>query len=316
MSEYKEVQWTEIYRPKLVKDCILPDYLKKTFQSFVDQKEVPNLLLTGPAGTGKTTVAKAMLEELDCEYVVINGSLYGNIDTLRNEIKNFASSLSLYGEGRKYVILDEADFLNANSTQPALRNFMEEYSALCGFILTANYSARILKELRSRCATVEFKIPLVERKPLMGQFLKRVMHILELEGVKADKAVVAAVIQKHFPDWRKPLHELQVYQASTGTIDSGALANFTDTSITNLVSLMKDKNFTGCRRWINEHADIEASELFNILYDKASDLIEPSSIPNLILILAKYSYQSVFTPIQEVNTASCIVEIMKECRFK
>jgi replication factor C small subunit len=193
---------------------------------------------------------------------------------------------------------------------------MEEYSALCGFILTANYSARILKELRSRCATIEFKIPASERKTLMAKFLKRVMGILEEQGVKADKAVVAAVIQKHFPDWRKTIHELQLYSMATGTIDSGILSNFTDSNIIDLVGLMKDKNFTGCRRWITEHGDIEASELFKLLYEKASEIMEPSSIPELIMILAKYSYQSVFTPIQEVNTASCVVEIMKGCRFK
>jgi len=317
MSEFKEVQWAEIYRPKRVEDCILPTYIKKTFQNFVDTKEVPNLLLTGPSGTGKSTVAWAALEELGCEYVTINGSLYGNIDTLRNEIKTFASSLSLYGEGRKFVILDEADFLNPNSTQPALRNFMEEYSALCGFILTCNYSSKILDALRSRCATIEFKTPQSEKKTLMAQFLKRVMFICAAEGVKADKATVAAVIQKYYPDWRRTIHELQLYQMATGgVIDSGILANFTDTNITNLVKMIKDKNFTESRKWIIEHSDIEPVELFKTLYDKANELMEPKDVPELVDVLAKYQYQSAFVPVQEINTAACIIEIMKRCRFK
>jgi len=318
MSEFKEVQWTEIYRPKRVEDCILPAYIKKTFQNFVDTKEIPpNLLLTGSSGTGKTTVAWAALEELGCEYVTINGSLYGNIDTLRNEIKTYASSLSLYGEGRKFVILDEADFLNPNSTQPALRNFMEEYSALCGFILTCNYSSKLLTELRSRCATIEFRTPLSEKKTLMGQFLKRVMFICAAEGVKADKATVAAVIQKYYPDWRRTLHELQLYQVSTGgVIDSGILANFTDTNIANLVKMIKDKNFSQTRKWIVEHSDIEPVELFKTLYDKSTELMEPKDVPELVEILAKYQYQSAFVPVQEINTAACFIEIMKRCRFK
>ncbi len=315
MNHLNEFIWTERYRPRTVQDTILPQAQKKIFQQFVDQKNIPNLLLVGGPGTGKTTVAKAMLDELGCEYVVINGSLSGNIDTLRNDIRNFASTVSMLNTGRKYVILDEADGLNPQSFQPALRNFMEEYSKNCGFILTCNYRARILKELQSRCSVVEFKITGKERGVIATQVLKRLMTILTLEKIPYDKNALTAVVAKYFPDTRRILNELQSYSAS-GNIDTGILSNFTEDSVQKLFDLMKTKDFSNIRKWVGDHADIEPTELLDTIYTKATELVEPKSIPILVLILAKYSYQSAFVAHQEINTAACVAEIMMECTFK
>jgi len=312
MSE--DFLWVEKYRPKTVDECILPDTLKKTFQEFVNQKNVPNLLLSGPAGCGKTTIAKAMLEELGCDYIVINGSMNGNIDVLRNEIRNYASAVSFTG-GRKYVILDEADYLNANSTQPALRNFMEEYSANCGFIMTCNFKNRIIDPLQSRCSVVDFKIKKADLPSLAGQFLKRACGILENEGVPFDKKVVAAVITSHYPDWRRVLNELQRYSV-TGAIDEGILANFSQEAFKALVSFMKAGDFPAVRKWVGENSDIDSDVLFKSLYDAAYELMTPSSIPDLILILAKYQYQAAFVANPEINLAAAFLEIMSTCSFK
>jgi len=255
----EEFLWVEKYRPKTVDETILPVELKVVFQQFVDQKNIPNLILSGTAGVGKTTIARAMLEQLECDYIVINGSMNGNIDTLRNEILNFASSVSLQG-GRKYVILDEADYLNANSTQPALRNFMEEFSRNCGFILTCNFKNRIIEPLHSRCSVVDFKISKKDMSKLATQFMKRVETILTTENVEYDKKVVAEVLTKHFPDWRRVLNELQRYSA-TGKIDSGILANMAETSIKDLLALMKDKNFTEVRKWVKNNVDSDVNML-------------------------------------------------------
>jgi DNA polymerase III delta prime subunit len=240
----------EKYRPKTITDTILPTHLKTVFQQFIDQKNIPNLILSGSAGVGKTTVAKAMCEELGCDYIVINGSMNGGIDTLRNDIARFASSISLSG-GRKYVILDEADYLNAQSTQPALRNFMEEFSANCGFILTCNFKDRIIEPLQSRCSVINFKISKAEMATLAAQFMKRVVVILEKENVPFEKAVVAQVLTKHFPDWRRVLNELQQYSA-TGNIDSGILSNFSDNALAKLIGYLKDRNFSAMRKWVAE----------------------------------------------------------------
>lgn len=316
MTNAKDFLFVEKYRPKTVADTILPVTLKKTFQQFVDQNNIPNLLLCGRPGTGKTTVARAMLEQLGCEYIVINGSLSGNIDTLRNDIRNFASSVSLTSDGgRKYVILDEADYLNINSTQPALRNFMEEYSKNCGFIMTCNYKNKIMEPLWSRTSVIEFKIPNSEKKTLAIEFLKRTKEILEKENVPYDVQAVSGVITKYFPDWRRVLNELQSYSA-TGKIDAGILANFTDANINKLFEFMRVKDFTNCRKWIAENADIDAVELFDKIYHKATELFESRSIPTLVLIIAKYSYQSAFVAHQEINTAACMAEIMTDCTFR
>lgn len=308
----EEFLWVEKYRPKTVADTILPDELKKTFQQFVDQKNIPNLILAGTAGVGKTTIAKAMCEQLDCDYIVVNGSMNGNIDTLRNDISQFASSVSLSG-GRKIVILDEADYLNPQSTQPALRNFMEEFSANCGFILTCNFVDRIIEPLHSRCSVVKFKIPKSELPALAKQFMQRVCGILEAESIPYEKAVVAEVIKSHFPDWRRVINELQRYSA-TGGIDSGILRNFSDTALTKLTGYMKDKNFTAVRKWAAE-TDIEPTDFFRAFFDKAEDYIEKGSIPQLVLHLSKYQYQNAFAADPEINLVACLTEIMADCQF-
>lgn len=309
----EEFLWVEKYRPKTIEDTILPLELKATFQQFVDQKNIPNLILSGTAGVGKTTVARAMLEQLGCDYIVINGSMNGNIDTLRNDILNFASSVSLSG-GRKYVILDEADYLNANSTQPALRNFMEEFSRNCGFILTCNFKNRIIEPLHSRCSVVDFKISKKDMAKLAGQFFKRVESILGAEGIEYDKPVVAEIIQKYFPDWRRVLNELQRYSA-TGKIDSGILANLQQSNLKELVSLMKVKNFTEIRKWAKNNIDTDVNVLYNEFYETAVEYFTPRCIPALVLLIAKYQYQNSFAANQEINFTAFLVEVMLEMEF-
>jgi DNA polymerase III delta prime subunit len=310
----EEFLWVEKYRPKTVEETILPAELKAVFQQFVDQKNIPNLILSGSAGVGKTTIARAMLEQLECDYIVINGSMNGNIDTLRNEILNFASSVSLSG-GRKYVILDEADYLNANSTQPALRNFMEEFSRNCGFILTCNFKNRIIEPLHSRCSVVDFKISKKDMGKLAMQFMKRVIGILDTESVKYDKAVVAEVIQKHFPDWRRVLNELQRY-AATGAIDSGILSNMQEISIKELVDFLRDKNFTEIRKWVANNIDLDQNEIYRKLYDQSSSFLTATSAAQLVLLIAKYQYQAAFAANPEINLVACLTEIMMVCDFQ
>ena len=309
----EEFLWVEKYRPKTIEDTILPVELKTVFQQFVDQKNIPNLILSGTAGVGKTTVARAMLEQLGCDYIVINGSMNGNIDTLRNDILNFASSVSLSG-GRKYVILDEADYLNANSTQPALRNFMEEFSRNCGFILTCNFKNRIIEPLHSRCSVVDFKISKKDMAKLAGQFFKRVETILATERIEYDKSAVAEIIQKFFPDWRRVLNELQRY-AATGKIDSGILANLQQSSIRELVALMKDKNFTEIRKWVKNNIDTDVNVLFTEFYTVASELFTPRCIPALVILIARYQYQNAFAANSEINFVAFLAETMAEMEF-
>jgi DNA polymerase III delta prime subunit len=306
--------WVEKYRPKTVEDTILPADLKATFQQFVEQKNVPNLILTGGPGVGKTTIAKAMLEELGCTYIVINGSMNGNIDTLRNEIKNFASTVSFSG-GRKYVILDEADYLNPQSTQPALRNFMEEFSANCGFILTCNFLNRIIAPLHSRCSVIQFKISNTDKPKLAGRFMKRVTGILEKENVEFEQKVVAELIMKYFPDWRRVLNELQRYSA-TGKIDTGILANISQDNYKALVERMKAKDFSGIRKWVAENLDNEPSALFRKIFETTNEYVEPNSIPKLVLYMADYQYKSAFVVDQEINFVAFLTEVMMDCEFK
>ena len=302
--------WVEKYRPKTVEDTILPPELKATFQQFVDQKNIPNLILSGSAGVGKTTIARAMLEELGCDYIVINGSMNGNIDTLRNEIKNFASSVSLAG-GRKYVILDEADYLNSNSTQPALRNFMEEFSKNCGFILTCNFKNRIIEPLHSRCSVIDFKITKKEIPGLAKDFMKRACGILNKENIEYDKTVVAELIKKFFPDNRRILNELQRYSA-TGRIDSGILVNLQELSLKNLVEFLKNKDFSNMRKWVAENLDNDADVIFRKIYDQASQYLSKQSIPAVVLIIGKYQYQHAFVADAEINLVCCLTELMVE----
>jgi len=309
----EEFLWVEKYRPKTVSDTILPDELKNTFQQFVDNKNIPNLLLAGGPGVGKTTIAKAMLDELECDYIVINGSLSGNIDTLRNDIMQFASSMSLVG-GRKYVILDEADYLNPNSTQPALRNFMEEYSKNCGFIMTCNFKNRIIEPLQSRCSVIDFKIDKKTGQLLASKFMKRVEGILEQENVQSDQKVVAELIIKFFPDWRRVLNELQRYGA-TGRIDSGILSNLSDENFKNLIGHLKTKNFTEMRKWVATNLDNEPVILFRLIYDQSNILMQKSSVPQLVLTIADYQYKSAFVADQEVNMVACLTQLMAECEW-
>ena len=309
-----EILWVEKYRPITIKDAILPSELKTTFQQFVDNEHCPNLLLSGSAGCGKTTVAKAMLEELGCTYMMINGSEESGIDVLRNKIKNFASTVSMDGK-RKYVILDEADYLNPQSTQPALRGFMEEFSKNCGFILTCNFRNRIIEPLHSRCSTVEFLIPTDERPKLAGQFMKRVQAILKDEGINSNDKVVAKLIEKFFPDWRKVLNELQRYGAS-GEIDAGILVNLSENSVKELISFLKNKEFTNVRRWIVNNLDNDPARIYRRLYDSLYDNLDSSTIPHAVIILADYSYKSAFVADQEINLLACMTEIMSQVKFK
>lgn len=304
--------WVEKYRPRNIKDTILPKEMKATFQSFVDQKNIPNLLLAGPSGVGKTTIAKALLETLGCDYIIINGSMKGNIDTLRNEIQNFASTISMRG-GRKYVILDEADYLTG-ATQAALRNFMEEYSKNCGFILTCNLKNRIVEPIHSRCSVIDFKIPKKELPALAGQFMDRLCGILDQENIKYDKKVLVQIITKHHPDWRRILNEVQRYSPA-GIIDTGILVNLDEASFGKLVDILKNKDFTNMRKWVAENTDQDPNTLYRKIYDTASQYIHKESIPSVVLILGKYQYQHSFCADHEINLACCLTEIMADAEW-
>jgi DNA polymerase III delta prime subunit len=305
--------WVEKYRPQKVEDCILPDAIKSTFMDYVARKEIPNLLLSGSAGVGKTTIAKALCEEVGCDYIVINGSDESGIDVLRTKIKNYASSVSLAG-GRKVVIIDEADYLNPNSTQPALRGAIEEFSSNCSFIFTCNFKNRIIDPIHSRCSVIDFKINGSKAK-MAAAFFKRVEWILEQEGVTYDKSVVAAVITKHFPDNRRVLNELQRYSVS-GTIDKGVLSNIADIQLDGLVTALKDKDFASTRKWVTSNLDNDPVKIYRKLYDGLYEILKPQSVPQLVLILAKYQYQSAFVADHEINMVACLTEIMVDCEFK
>lgn len=313
-AKSNEVLWVERYRPQLIEDTILPEQTKAMFKKFVADNNVPNLLLTGGPGVGKTTIAKAMLDELGCDYVVKNGSLNVNIDTLRYEISTFASSVSLSG-GRKYVIFDEADYLNATSVQPALRNFIEEYSANCGFIFTCNFKNRIIQPLRSRLSEIDFTIEQSERPQLAMQFFKRVNTILQQENVDYDKGVIAKVIEKHFPDFRRVLTELQSYSAS-GRIDEGIFVNLKQESIDTLFALLKSKDFTGMRKWVAQNSDQDMNEMFRRIYDTATDRVELRSLPGFVVTTADYMYKANFVADQEINMIAFLTEVMLESEFK
>jgi len=310
----QEFLWVEKYRPNRLEDCILPDELKNTFQQFINQQNIPNLLLSGSAGVGKTTVAKAMLEELGADYIVVNGSLHGNIDTLRTEIMNFATTVS-FSEGRKYVILDEADYLNPQSTQPALRNFMEEYSKNCGFILTCNFKNRIIEPLQSRCSVIDFLFPKKLAPSLAGSFFTRVKTILDQEEVKYDEKVLAEIIQRHFPDWRRVLNELQRYSVS-GIIDVGILSNSSQNAFKSLIALLKGKQFSDMRKWVAQNIDSDPTSIMRQLYDSSSEVIKPSSIPQLVLLIGEYQYKSAFVADQEVNLVAFLTQVMADVEFK
>ena len=308
------ILWVEKYRPSKISDTILTDDLKTTFQKFVDDGYIPNLLLSGGPGIGKTTVAKAMLNEIGATYMMINGSEESGIDVLRNKIKNFASTVSMDGN-RKFVILDEADYLNPQSTQPALRGFMEEFHKNCGFILTCNFKNRIIEPLHSRCSVIEFKIPTSDKPKLAGEFFKRVQTILKEENVQFEPKAVAGVVEKHFPDWRRVLNELQRYSAS-GMIDAGILVNVSETNLKDLVNFLKEKDFKSIRKWVANNLDNDPSRVYRKIYDILYDEIEPSTVPHLVLAVADYQYKSAFVADQEINMLAFMIEIMTQVKFK
>ena len=305
--------WVEKYRPQKITDCVLPESIKKTFIEFVGQKEIPNLLLAGGSGVGKTTVARALCEELHSDYIIINGSEESGIDVLRTKIKQFASTVSLQG-GTKVVILDEADYLNPQSTQPALRGFIEEFHKNCRFIFTCNFKNRIIEPLHSRCSVIEFKIN-GNKNQLAHEFMGRAESILKEEQIGFDDKVIAELIMKHFPDWRRVLNELQRYSVS-GKIDSGILVNLAEVNLTELMSFLKKKEFGKVRQWVVNNIDNDPVKVFRKVYEKLYEYMKPESIPNAVIILGDYQYKSAFVADQEINLLACLTEIMSECRFK
>jgi len=309
-----EYLWCEKYRPQKIDDCVLTEDIKETFKDMVLSGESQNLLLSGGAGCGKTTIAKALCNELGCDYIMINCSEDGNIDTLRTKIRNFASTVSISGN-KKVVILDEFDYSNAQSTQPALRGFIEEFSDNCRFILTCNFKNRIIEPLHSRCTNINFSIPKDEKPKLAKQFMDRIKYILSEEDVKYDEKVLAELILKHFPDFRRVLNELQRYSVS-GDIDTGILTQIGEIFIKDLALHMKNKDFTNARKWAVENSDNSPTQLFRKIYDGLYDHITSSSIPQAILVLAEYQYKSAFVADQEINLVACIVELMMGCEFK
>ena len=306
--------WVEKYRPKTIGECVLPSGLKQTLSEFISKGDLPNLILSGGPGVGKTTAAKAMIEELGLTYMMINGSEESGIDTLRVKLKNYASTVSLHG-GRKYLILDESDYLNAQSTQPALRGLIEEFHKNCGFILTCNYKNRLIPPLHSRCSVVDFTIQKSEKKELAEQFFKRVMDILVAEDIKFEPKAVAEVINKFFPDWRRVINELQRYSVS-GRIDAGILVDISEINIKELMRFMKDKEFTNVRKWIVNNIDNDPTRLFRRLYDNLYDYMDGSSIPHVVVILGEYQYKAAFVADQEINILACLTEIMARGKFK
>ena len=300
--------WVEKYRPKTISECILPTDLKEVFSKIVEKNELPNMLFSGSAGVGKTTVAKALCNELELDYILINGSEEGNIDTLRGKIKQFASTVSLQG-GYKVVILDEADYLNPQSTQPALRAFIEEFSNNCRFILTCNFKNRIIEPLHSRCSVYEFGIPNDQKPQLAANFFGRLTDILAKEAVPFEQKAVAALVERYFPDWRRVINECQRYSVS-GRIDAGVLVNLSEDNINSLMTSLKDKDFKSMRKWVVDNMDTEPQAIFRKIYDNMSKYLQPQSIPQVVLILADYQYKNAFVADHELNVVACMTEIM------
>ena len=312
--DYRENEflWVEKYRPRKLEDCILPADQKNIFHEMLAKGEIQNMLLCGGAGMGKTTVARALCEELQTDYIIINGSEESGIDVLRTKIKQFASTVSFSGKP-KVVILDEADYLNPNSTQPALRAFIEEFSANCRFILTCNFKNRIIPPLHSRTAVIEFKLPKSEKPKIAAAFFKRVTEIMSIEKIDADGKVIAKVIEKHFPDYRRVLNELQRY-SSSGKIDEGIFVNLSESNMQELIASLKDGDWKKMRTWVVNNIDNDPGTIFRKLYDTLTDQVK--QVPQLILLLADYQYKAAFCADQEINLVACLTEIMAAVEFK
>ncbi len=308
----KDFLWVEAHRPKQIKDCVLPKHLKEYFTAQIEGGEIQNMLLCGSAGTGKTTVARALCEQLNCDYILINGSEESGIDVLRNKIRQFASTVSFSG-GIKVVILDEADYLNSNSTQPALRGFIEEFANNCRFILTCNYKNRIIPALHSRCAVVDFKIPNEEKPKLASEMFKRLQAVLDSEKIKFDVKVLAKLVSKYFPDYRRTINELQRY-AQCGFIDEGILVNIADANVSELIECLKNKDWKSMRVWVVNNLDNEPQTLFRLIYDSLLPLT--NQIPQLVLTIADYQYKASFVSDQEINLVACLTEIMASVEIK
>ena len=306
--------WVEQYRPKTIDDCILPDSLKTLFKSFIKKGELSNMLFSGTPGIGKTTVAKALCEEMNCDWIMINGSEEGGIDVLRNKIKNFASTVSLSG-GKKVVILDEADYLNPQSTQPALRGFVEEFHKNCRFILTCNFKNRIIEPLHSRFSNIEFKVNPKDKPKLASRLFERAVYILKEQNIDYEDKVLVELITKHFPDFRKLINELQRYSVS-GAIDAGILVNVSDENLKTLVTHLKNKEFSDMRKWVVNNLDNDPVKIFRKIYDTLYTNLEPSTIPHAVLIIADYQYKSAFVADQEINLVACLTELMSQVKFK
>jgi DNA polymerase III delta prime subunit len=304
--------FTEKYRPKTIDECILPDRLKTPFQEYVNQNNIPNLLLSGGAGVGKTTVAKAMCEEIGCDYMIINGSDENGVDVVRYKITNYASSMSLSG-GRKVIIIDEADYLSPNA-QAAFRNAIEEFASNCSFIFTCNYKNKLIDPLHSRCAVVDFTLKNNEKTQMAGQFFKRIQSILQSEEIDYDDKVIVELIKKHFPDFRRIINEIQRY-SQFGKIDGGILSHIVEVSLGDIIKYIKDKDFGAIRKWVASN-DIDATTFFRKIYDNLYDVLKPQSIPQAVIILADYQYKQAFVADTEINTVACLTEIMVGCEFK
>lgn len=307
-----EFLWVEKYRPQTISECVLPSRLKDVFQTFVDQKEIPNMLLCGTAGTGKTTVARALCNELECDYIIINGSDESGIDVLRTKIRDFASTVS-FGGKTKVVILDEADYLNPNSTQPALRAFIEEFSKNCRFIFTCNFKNRIIEPLHSRTTVVEFKLKKDEKPQMASAFMARISNILGEENIEYSEKVLAELLMKYFPDYRRTLNELQRY-SKFGAIDEGILSNIAEVNMKGLCDSLKDKDFKKMRQWVSNNVDTDPQGLYRKIYDTLLDKVV--QVPHLVLLIADYQYKSAFVADQEINLTACLVDVMANVDMK
>ena len=312
MSE--SLLWVEKYRPRTIEDCILPESIKKTLRDVVSQNKIPNMMFTGTSGIGKTTAARAICNETQADYLIINGSDEGRmIDTLRTKLTQFCSTISLSGS-RKVVILDEADYMNADSVQPAMRNFTERFADNCSFIFTCNYKNRIIEPIHSRCAVIDFSLKNGEKQVIAARFMKRVEGILTDESIDYDKEVIAKLVLKHFPDFRRVLNELQRYSTS-GEINSGVLANIKEINLKELIDSLREKNFSKMRQWVVANVDNDPATVYRKIYDELYNVVDKGSIPQAVLTIAEYQYKSAFVADQEINLVACLVELMAECEF-